>query len=88
MKQRRRGQNGRDRAHDLDPRDPLITALSRRIIDATKRRYGTGDLPGQATGSAIPQLIQGAVNASSAAWRRLDDLIRDELHRPPEGADQ
>jgi DNA-binding transcriptional MerR regulator len=77
-----------DRAHDLDPRDPLITHLSRRIIDATTKRYGTGDLPGQATGSAIPQLIQGAVNASSAAWRRLDELIRDELHRAPEGADE
>ena len=77
-----------DRAHDLDPRDPLITDLSRRIIDATTQRYGTGDLPGQATGSGIPQLIQGAVNASSAAWRRLDELIRDELHRAPEGADE
>ncbi len=77
-----------DRAHDLDPRDPFITDLSRRIIDATTQRYGTGDLPGQATGSGIPQLIQGAVNASSAAWRRLDELIRDELHRAPEGADE
>jgi DNA-binding transcriptional MerR regulator len=36
-----------------------------------------GDLPGQATGSEIPQLIQGAVNASSPAWRRLDSLIRE-----------
>lgn len=77
-----------DRAHDLDPRDPFIAVLSRRIIDATTQRYGTGDLPGQATGSGIPQLIQGAVNASSAAWRRLDELIRNELHRAPEGADE
>jgi DNA-binding transcriptional MerR regulator len=73
-----------DRAHDLDPRDPFIAVLSRRIIDATSQRYGSGDLPGQATGSGIPQLIQGAVNASSAAWRRLDELIRDELHRADE----
>jgi DNA-binding transcriptional MerR regulator len=77
-----------DRAHDLDPRDPFITDLSRRIIDATTQRYGTGDLPGQVTGSGIPQLIQGAVNASSAAWRRLDELIRDELPRAPESADE
>ena len=77
-----------DRAHDLDPRDPFITDLSRRIIDATRRRYGTGELPGQATGSGIPQLIQGAVNASSAAWRRLDELIREGLHRAPEGTDE
>jgi DNA-binding transcriptional MerR regulator len=75
-----------DRAHDLDPRDPFIAALSQRIIDATTQRYGSGDLPGQATGSGIPQLIQGAVNASSAAWRRLDELIRDELDRAPKGA--
>jgi Predicted transcriptional regulators len=75
-----------DRAHDLDPRDPFLTDLARRIVDATTQRYGTGDLPGQATGSGIPQLIQGAVNASSAAWQRLDFLIRDELHRASEGA--
>ena len=74
-----------DRAHDLDPRDPFIADLARRIIDATRQRYGTGDLPGQATSSEIPQLIQGAVNASSSAWQRLDSLIRDELHRPSEG---
>jgi DNA-binding transcriptional MerR regulator len=76
-----------DRAHDLDPQDPFLAALARRITDATIQRYGTGDLPGQATGSEIPQLIQGAVNASSPAWQRLDSLIRDELHRASEGAD-
>jgi DNA-binding transcriptional MerR regulator len=75
-----------DRAHDLDPDDPFIADLARRIIEETAKRYGTGDLPGQATGSGIPQLIQGAVNASSAAWRRLDELIRDGLHPAPEGA--
>ncbi|HUZ71005.1 MAG TPA: MerR family transcriptional regulator [Candidatus Saccharimonadales bacterium] len=76
-----------DRARDLDPRDPAITDLARRIIDATRQRYGTGDLTGQATGSEIPQLIQSAVNASSPAWQRLDHLIRDELHRASEGAE-
>ncbi len=76
-----------DRAHGLDPQDPFITDLARRIIDATRQRYGTGDLPGQATGSEIPQLIQGAVNASSPAWQRLDFLIREELHRASEAAD-
>jgi DNA-binding transcriptional MerR regulator len=69
-----------DRAYDLDPLDPFITDLARRIIDATTQRYGTGDLPGQTTGSEIPRLIQGTVNASSPAWQRLDFLIRDELH--------
>jgi DNA-binding transcriptional MerR regulator len=68
-----------DRAHDLDPLDPFLTGLARRIIDATTQRYGTGDLPGQATGSEIPQLIQSAVNASSPAWQRLDSLIREGL---------
>jgi DNA-binding transcriptional MerR regulator len=77
-----------DHAHDLDPRDPFITDLARRIIDATAQRYGTWDLPGQVAGSGIPQLIQGTVNASSAAWRRLDELVRAGLHRVPEGADE
>ncbi|MGK5114139.1 MULTISPECIES: MerR family transcriptional regulator [unclassified Geodermatophilus] len=68
-----------DRAHDLDPGDPFLADLARRIVAATRHRYGSGDLPGQATGSEIPQLIQGSVNASSAAWSRLDSLIRHEL---------
>jgi DNA-binding transcriptional MerR regulator len=76
-----------DHAHDLDPLDPFIADLARRIIDATTQRYGTGDLPGQATSSEIPGLIQGAVNASSPAWQRLDFLIRDELDPASEGAD-
>lgn len=78
-----------DRAHDLDPCDPFLTDLARRIVEATAQRYGTSDLsdlPGQGTGSDIPRLIQGAVNASSPAWQRLDSLIRDELHRASEGA--
>lgn len=70
-----------DRAHDLDPGDPFLADLARRIGDATAQRYGTDELPGQSTGSDIPQLIQGAVNASSPAWERLDSLIRDELRR-------
>jgi len=76
-----------DRAHDLDPRDPALADLARRIVDATVQRYGAGDLPGQATGSEIPQLIQGAVNAASPAWRRLDALVRDGLGRASDGAD-
>lgn len=75
-----------DRAHELEPRDPAIADLARRIIDATRQRYGTGDFLGQPTGSEIPQLIQSAVNASSPAWRRLDHLIRDGLHLASEGA--
>ncbi|GAA1951664.1 hypothetical protein GCM10009754_20690 [Amycolatopsis minnesotensis] len=68
-----------DRAHDLDPGDRRIDALARRIVDATRDRYGTGDLPGYGAASAIPALIQGAVNASSPAWHRLDTLIRQQL---------
>jgi DNA-binding transcriptional MerR regulator len=68
-----------DSAHDLDPGDPRLGDLARRIVAATKSRYGPGDLPGQVTGSAIPALIQEAVNASSPAWQRLDTLIRDQL---------
>jgi DNA-binding transcriptional MerR regulator len=73
-----------DRAHDLDPHDPFLVDLARRIVQATAQRYGTRDLPGQAGGSELPQLIQGAVNASSPAWQRLDSLIRDELRRSSE----
>ncbi len=68
-----------DRAHDLDPLDPAIDDLAGRIVEATRRRYGAGDLPGQATGSEIPGLIQGAVVAASPAWRRLDALVREHL---------
>ena len=75
-----------DRAHDLDPRDPFLTDLARRIVAATRQRYGSGELPGQATGSDVPQLIQDAVNASSPAWRRLDSLIRDHLARASDDA--
>lgn len=71
-----------DRAHDLDPGDPALADLARRIVAATTQRYGNGDLPGQVTGSEVPRLVQDAVNASSPAWRRLDTLIRDRLHRP------
>ncbi|HEX2704361.1 MAG TPA: MerR family transcriptional regulator [Candidatus Lustribacter sp.] len=74
-----------DRAHDLDPGDPLLTDLARRMVDATTERYGAGDLPGQTTGSEIPNLIQGAVNALSPAWQRLDTLVRAELQRAAAG---
>ncbi|WP_326645107.1 MerR family transcriptional regulator [Streptosporangium sp. NBC_01755] len=70
-----------DRAHDLDPHDSRVDDLARRIVRATRGRYGSGDLPGQNTGSEIPTLIQGAVNASSPAWQRLDALVRDQLLR-------
>ena len=68
-----------DHAHDLDPYDRRIDDLARRIVDATHERYGTNDLPGYDTNSEIPALIQGAVNASSPAWHRLDTLIREQL---------
>lgn len=68
-----------DRAYDLAPSDPRLADLARRIVAATRTRYGPGDLPGQVTGSAIPALIQESINASSPAWQRLDTLIRDQL---------
>jgi DNA-binding transcriptional MerR regulator len=68
-----------DRAYDLDPHDPRVDALARRAVDATQARYGVGDLPGQEINSEIPALIQGAVNASSPAWQRIDTLIRERL---------
>ena len=68
-----------DHAHDLDPHDPRIDDLACRIVDATRERYGADDLPGQDTNSEIPALIQGAVNASSPAWQRVDTLIRKRL---------
>jgi DNA-binding transcriptional MerR regulator len=70
-----------DRAHDLDPADPAVGDLARRIAAATRRRYGPGDLPGQDPDSPVPDLIQGAVNAESPAWRRVDQLVRRELAR-------
>jgi DNA-binding transcriptional MerR regulator len=68
-----------DRAHDLRPEDPAIDRLARRIVDATRVRYGSSDLPTQQVGSAIPALIQASVSAASPAWRRLDLLVRAQL---------
>jgi DNA-binding transcriptional MerR regulator len=67
-----------DQAHDLDPLDARVDDLAGRIVAATRERYGS-ELPGQDTDSEIPALIQGEVNASSPAWRRLDTLIRKSL---------
>ncbi|MEU4254003.1 MerR family transcriptional regulator [Amycolatopsis sp. NPDC026612] len=67
-----------DRVHDLDPHDPRVDALAGKILAATRARYGE-DLPSYEAGSAIPALVQGAVNASSPAWRRLDTLLREGL---------
>ncbi|MFD3656722.1 MerR family transcriptional regulator [Streptomyces sp. NPDC058620] len=68
-----------DHAHDLDPGDPRVYDLARRITAATMERYGADELPQLDTGSQIPALIQGTVNASSPAWQRLDTLIRTQL---------
>ena len=68
-----------DHAHDLEPDDPRIDDLARRIAEATRERYGPDNLPGQNTDSQIPALVQGTVNASSPAWQRLDMLIRSRL---------
>jgi DNA-binding transcriptional MerR regulator len=68
-----------DGAFGLDADDPGVDDLARRIAEATRERYGPGDLPGLDTTSEIPALIQGAVNSSSPAWQRLDRLIREHL---------
>ncbi|MFJ3636068.1 MerR family transcriptional regulator [Streptomyces sp. NPDC090112] len=68
-----------DHAHDLDAGDPRIDHLARRIVQATRERYGPDVSAVLDTSSEIPDLIQGTVNASSPAWRRLDALIRAQL---------
>lgn len=68
-----------DNAHDLDADDPRIDDLARRIVDATRKRYGSEELPELDVTSEIPGLIQGTVNALSPAWQRLDRLIRVRL---------
>jgi DNA-binding transcriptional MerR regulator len=68
-----------DGAYDLDPGDPRIADLAQRIVEATRSRYGSGQLPGVDPVSEIPALIQDTVNAASPAWRRLDSLIRAQL---------
>ncbi|RYJ21906.1 MerR-family transcriptional regulator [Streptomyces sp. L-9-10] len=70
---------GYDHAYDLDADDPRVDDLARRIAEAHRERYGPGELPLLDAGSEIPGLIQGTVNASSPAWRRLDTLIRGHL---------
>lgn len=68
-----------DRAHDLDADDPHLDDLARRIVEATRKRYGPDEPPALDAASEIPALIQGTVNASSPAWQRLDTLIRARL---------
>ncbi|MFD4370926.1 MerR family transcriptional regulator [Streptomyces sp. NPDC058486] len=68
-----------DRAHDLAPGDPRVDDLARRIVAATRERYGSEDPPHVDTASRIPALVQSRVNASSPAWHRVDTLIRTAL---------
>jgi len=68
-----------DQSHDLDPEDPHLDALARRMADATRARYGAGYRPAGDGGSGVAALIQGAVNASSPAWQRIDVLVRQLL---------
>lgn len=67
-----------DGVHDVVPDDPRVEALAERLVTATRARYGA-ELPSYDKGSAIPALVQGAVNASSPAWARLDTLLRERL---------
>ncbi|MDF6045472.1 MerR family transcriptional regulator [Streptomyces sp. JH14] len=70
-----------DHAHDLVPDDPRISDLARRIVEATRDRYGSDEPPELDATSEIPALVQGTVNASSPAWQRLDTLIRAQLKK-------
>lgn len=69
-----------DHVHDLDAQDPRIDDLARRMVEATKARYGSEELPHLDEDSDIPSLIQGTVNASSPAWQRIDTLVRQQLN--------
>ena len=75
-----------DRAHDLEPDDPRVDDLAARMVAATRSRYGGQGLPSQDpgppgpdAGSQVPALIQAAVDADSAAWLRIDRLVRAAL---------
>ncbi|MEU1620686.1 MerR family transcriptional regulator [Streptomyces sp. NPDC005722] len=68
-----------DQAYGLDPEDPRVEDLARRIVEETRRRYGSGPPPQGDAASGIPALVQDRVNAASPAWRRLDSLIRAGL---------
>ncbi|MEU0982131.1 MerR family transcriptional regulator [Streptomyces griseus] len=68
-----------DHAHDLDPGDPRIDDLARRISEATRERYGPGEPPELGAASEVPALVQGTVNASSPAWQRVDTLVRAQM---------
>jgi hypothetical protein len=77
-----------DRAHDLDPDDPAVDALAQRMIEATRRRYPAGELPGHETGSEIPNLIQATINDTSPAWQKIDTLVREELQQSSASANR
>ncbi|MYX35018.1 MULTISPECIES: MerR family transcriptional regulator [unclassified Streptomyces] len=68
-----------DHAYGLDPGDPRVEELARRIVEATLSRYGADTPPEADAASGIPALVQGRINAASPAWRRLDSLIRAGL---------
>ena len=68
-----------DQAFDLDAGDPRVEMLARRMAEATRARYGSGYRPADDRGAAIAALVQGAVNASSPAWHRIDALVREQL---------
>ena len=52
--------------------DAIDLIKIRTLAEAHRERYGSDELPGLDADSEIPALIQGTVNASSPAWRRLD----------------
>jgi hypothetical protein len=43
-----------DRAHDLDPDDPTVDALARRMIEATRRRYQRASSPARRLARRYP----------------------------------
>jgi DNA-binding transcriptional MerR regulator len=68
-----------DHAQDRRPDDPALAELARRMVEATRRRYGSGELPGSGVSADVGALIQAVVNDASPAWRRIDALVREQL---------
>lgn len=68
-----------DRARDLDPDDPLLKDLARRIRRLAHERYADRPPPAPPADSPLPALIQDMINGSSPAWRRVDHYLRTGL---------
>lgn len=71
-----------DQARDLDPDDPSLVSLARRIAEIASDRYSDRQPPAPAADSPVPALIQDMINSASPAWRRLDRYLRNSPANP------